>query len=55
MPEFVLKELPPPVDLETKPVLKQAALAHRYLAELKGVVKTIPNQGILISTYYIII
>lgn len=50
MSEFILKELPPPIDLETKAVLKQAAVAHRYLAELKGVVKTIPNQNILIST-----
>jgi Fic family protein len=50
MPDFVLPELPPRVDLETKATLKQAAKAHRYLAELKGVAKTIPNQGILINT-----
>jgi Fic family protein len=31
-------------------VLKQAANAHRFLAELKGVSKTIPNQNILIYT-----
>lgn len=36
--------------LETKPVLKQAALAHRYLAELKGVAASIPNEAILINT-----
>jgi Fic family protein len=48
--EFPLAELPPPVELETKTVLRQAAAAHRYLAELKGVSKTIPNQNILIST-----
>ncbi len=47
---FVLKELPVAVDVETKAVLKQLAQAHRYLAELKGVSKTIPNQGILINT-----
>lgn len=47
---FVLKELPLDFDVETKPVLKQLAQAHRYLAELKGVSKTIPNQGILINT-----
>ena len=50
MPEFILPELPPVIDLETKAVLKQVAAAHRYLAELKGVARTIPNQGILIST-----
>lgn len=50
MNDFVLQELPPPVEIETKAVLKQAAQAHRFLAELKGVSKTIPNQGILINT-----
>jgi len=47
---FILHPLPPAVDLETKAVLKKAASAHRYLAELKGVSGTIPNQGILINT-----
>jgi Fic family protein len=47
---FVLAKLPPIHDLETKPVLRKAALAHRYLAELKGVSATIPNQAILINT-----
>ncbi len=37
-------------DLETKAVLKQANLANRKLAELKGVAHTIPNEVILIST-----
>ncbi|KAF0178658.1 MAG: filamentation induced by cAMP protein fic [Nitrospirae bacterium] len=50
MPDFILQELPPTVDLETKPVMRQAAQAHRFLAELKGVSKTIPNQSILINT-----
>jgi len=36
--------------LESVPILKSLARAHRYLAELKGVAKTIPNEGILIST-----
>jgi Fic family protein len=31
-------------------VLREAARAHRYLAELKGRAGTIPNQGILIDT-----
>jgi len=50
MADFTLPELPPKVEIETKAVLKQAAQSHRYLAELKGVAKTIPNQGILINT-----
>ncbi len=36
--------------LETRQVLKKAAVAHRYLAELKGISATIPNEGILINT-----
>ena len=36
-------------DLETIAVLKKAASAHRYLAELKGVAATIPNRIILIN------
>lgn len=36
--------------LETTAILKKAASAHRYLAELKGVSNSIPNQGILINT-----
>lgn len=36
--------------LETGPILKKAASAHRYLAELKGVSSSIPNDGILINT-----
>jgi Fic family protein len=47
---FVLEPLPPRIDLETKPILKRAAAAHRYLAELKGASGKIPNQGILINT-----
>lgn len=42
--------LPPPADVESKAVLKKAAEAHRYLAELKGVAASIPNQSILIDT-----
>ncbi len=50
MTAFILKELPPDVELETKAILKQATQSHRYLAELKGIARSIPNQGILIST-----
>ncbi len=37
-------------DIESKSVLKKLAVAHRFLAELKGVVQSIPNQSILINT-----
>lgn len=36
--------------LETRAVLKKTAEAHRYLAELKGIAATIPNEAILINT-----
>ena len=36
-------------NLETRAVLKKTASAHRYLAELKGVAATIPNEIILIN------
>lgn len=45
-----LKLLPPQSELETKAVLRRVALAHRALAELKGVVRTIPNENILNET-----
>jgi len=46
----MLKKLPIERDIETKKVLKKLATAHRALAELKGVVSTIPNENILINT-----
>ncbi|MCH7525504.1 MAG: Fic family protein, partial [Bacteroidetes bacterium] len=48
--EFKLQILPPNTELETPKVLRQLAKAHRYLAELKGIAKTIPNENILIDT-----
>jgi Fic family protein len=42
--------LPLKIDLETKAILKRLAPAHRRLAELKGVSRTIPNEQILINT-----
>ncbi len=42
--------LPSGYDVETKTVLKQLSQAHRFLAELKGISKTIPNEAILIHT-----
>ncbi len=46
----MLKKLPIEKDIETKSVLKKLASAHRALAELKGIVSTIPNENILINT-----
>jgi Fic family protein len=42
--------LPPEFDLETKVILKQLIVAHKNLAELKGIVQTIPDRSILIRT-----
>lgn len=42
--------LPPSNNIETLEVLRKLALAHRHLAELKGISESIPNQGILINT-----
>jgi len=50
MSKYEIPELPLKFDLENKAILKQASLAHRQLAELKGVAHTIPNEEILIST-----
>lgn len=49
-PTYAIPDLPPPNLTETVPVLREAARAHRFLAELKGRAGTIPNQGILIDT-----
>jgi Fic family protein len=49
-PSYAIPPLPPLAELETTAVLREAARAHRYLAELKGRAGTIPNQGILIDT-----
>ena len=48
--DFTLPLLPPPPEIETREILKQLTLSHRHLAELKGVVKKIPNEQILINT-----
>jgi len=47
---FELHLLPPKADMETIQILKKTASAHRFLAELKGISQSIPNQGILINT-----
>ncbi len=41
---------PPSNTFESVEVLKKLAQAHRYLAELKGLARSIPNEGILIDT-----
>lgn len=50
MDGFDLPPLPPNRDMESRAVLRQLASAHRYLAELKGMAATIPNEAILINT-----
>ena len=49
-PTYALPRLPPPVEFETRAILRAAADAHRRLAEVKGRAAAIPNQGILIDT-----
>ncbi len=50
MKQVKLKKLPFLKDVETKSILKKAVSTHRALAELKGVVASIPNENILINT-----
>jgi Fic family protein len=50
MPNYKPPMLPNLGDIESKAVLKKAALAHQALAELKGVIASMPNQSILINT-----
>lgn len=47
---YSIPTLPLKIELETKSTLKKALQANRKLAELKGVVNTIPNATILINT-----
>ncbi len=47
---YTVPILPLKQDIESKAVLKKCAKAHQALAELKGIVATIPNESILIST-----
>lgn len=42
--------LPPKAELESHEVLKKAIAAHKALAELKGMLNTIPNPAMLINT-----
>lgn len=47
---YQLPLLPLDIDIESKVVLKKLTLAHKALAELKGIAATIPNENILIDT-----
>ncbi len=42
--------MPLKADVESKAVLRKTTLAHKALAELKGVITSIPNQNILTET-----
>ncbi|HRD52085.1 MAG TPA: Fic/DOC family N-terminal domain-containing protein, partial [Flavobacteriales bacterium] len=42
--------LPHGRNMETPAVLRKLAEAHRFLAELKGVASSIPNERILLDT-----
>jgi len=50
MAQYSIQQFPPDQQLETEAVLRALVSAHRYLAELKGVARTIPNEGLLVST-----
>lgn len=45
-----IKLLPLNIDIETKVVLRKVAQAHKALAELKGIINSIPNENILLET-----
>lgn len=47
---YNIPTLPLKKDLETKAVLKQTVASNRKLAELKGIVKIVPNPSVLIRT-----
>lgn len=49
LPYNDLPLLPPKAELETRAVLKQVTAASRALADLRGLARLIPNQGILIN------
>ena len=49
LPYNDLPPLPPKAELETRAVLKQVTAASRALADLRGLARLIPNQGILIN------
>lgn len=50
MANYQIPKLPLAVEVESKAILKQLSASHRQLAELKGIVQSIPNEAILINT-----
>ncbi|MCB4760539.1 MAG: hypothetical protein LGB58_07400 [Sulfurovum sp.] len=44
MKEFIPSKLPVKKDIETKEILKATTLAHRALAELKGLANSLPKS-----------
>ena len=50
MSNYNIPQLPLPLDIETKAILKKTAAARSALAEMKGAALSIPNESILIST-----
>ena len=50
---YTLPSLPPNVNLETRVIMRTLNEASRALAQFNGDVKSIPNQGILISTLFL--
>ena len=47
---YTIPTLPLTVEVETKAVMKQTNSANKKLAELKGIVRIVPNPSILIRT-----
>ncbi len=47
---YVIQKLPNIGEIETKLILKKSLQANKALAELKGILATIPDQNILINT-----
>lgn len=52
-PSYAIPDLPLPPAVESGPVLRALARAHRNLGELKGRASSIPNPGILIDTLFL--
>ena len=50
VPRNDLPPLPPPIDLETRPVLKRCVAARAALGELKQAATLLPNPTILVNT-----
>jgi len=50
MKNYPIPALPLRIELESKAILKQLNRANKQLAELKGLVQTIPNEAILINS-----